>query len=76
MRVRLVSLPDGIELYRRETNYFGETHPYPEWAARGAALVRTEIARCIDAATEKTTPGLVHHRPPASTHGQFAVVTR
>lgn len=76
VRVRLVSLPDGIELYRRESNYFGEARPYTEWAAHGAALVRTELARCLDAATEKTAPGLVHHRSASPARGQLAVVTR
>lgn len=75
VRVRLVSLPDGIELYRREANHFGAARPYTEWAAHGAALVRTELARCLDAATEKTASGLVHHRSAAPARGQLAIVT-
>lgn len=75
VRVRLVTVPEGIELYRRESNYFGTARPYPEWAANGAALVRTELARCLDATTEKTAPGLVHHRSATPARGQLAVVT-
>ncbi len=76
VRVRLVSLPDGRELYRREANYFGTPRPYTEWAAHGAALVSAELARCLDATTEKTAPGLVHLRSAPAAPAQFAVATR
>lgn len=76
VRVRLVTVPEGIELYRRETNYFGAARPYPEWAANGAALVRAELGRCIDTATVKATDGLVHHRAAKPAAVQFAVASR
>ncbi len=75
VRVRLVSVPDGTELYRRETNYFGTAHPYPDWTANGAALVRTEIERCLDTATLRAAGGLVHHRVSPLSLAQFAVTT-
>lgn len=76
VRVRLVSLPDGIELYRRESNYFGTARPYPEWAVHGATLVRAELENCVATATMKTSAGLVHPRSPRPTHGQLALATR
>ncbi len=66
VRVRLVSLPAGTELYRRESSYFSARRPYPEWARDGGALVHEEILRCVEESVRHGTSGFGPARPGPS----------
>ena len=77
VRVRLVSLPDGKELYCRDANFFGAPRPYSEWSAGGAALVHAEIEHCIETTSRIGMEGLL----PTTTQapgfaGQVATMSR
>lgn len=70
VRVRILTLPQGMELYRRELKFFSETHPHAQWAANGGARVRDEIMRCVTTTSQLGIAGLTMGPPIPTPHGR------
>lgn len=72
IRLRLVDVATGQELYRDSFEYRGEARPYPTWAADDGALLIEETRRCVAAAGSRAVNGIAA-RSVARPVGGFAI---